>query len=82
MNLQRDTIEESDPDTNQTKNTINKLKCIIYYTRSRWFFCFSMRAPPSHLAHLPPLFSELLTDNVIRGKELRVGFSVAETEVI
>ena len=81
MKLQRGTIQESDPDINQTMNTIKETEVYYTYTRSRWFYCFSMRAPPSHLAHLPPLFSELLTDNVIRGKELRVGFSVAETEV-
>ena len=81
MKLQRGTVQESDPDSNQTMNTIKETEVYYAYTQSRWFYCFSMRAPPSHLAHLPPLFSELLTDNVIRGKELRVGFSVAETEV-
>jgi len=81
MKLQRGTIQESDPDTNQTMNVIKETEVYCTYTQSRWFYCFSMRAPPSHLAHLPPLFSELLTDNVIRGKEFRVRFSVAETEV-
>jgi len=81
MKSQRGTIQESDPDTNRTMNTIIETEEYCTYTQSRWFYCFSMRAPPSHLAHLPPLFSELLTDNVIRGKELRVCFSVAETEV-
>jgi hypothetical protein len=81
MKLQRCTVEESDPDTDQMMNMIKETEVYYTYTQSRWFYCFSMRAPPSHLAHLSPLFSELLTDNVIRGKELRVGFSVAETEV-
>jgi len=81
MKLQRGTIQESDLDSNQPMNAIKETEVYYAYTQSRWFYCFSMRAPPSHLAHLPPLFPELLTDNVIRGTELRVGFSVAETEV-
>jgi hypothetical protein len=68
MKLQRGTIQESDPDTNQTMNTIKGTEVYYTYTQSRWFYCFSMRAPPSHLAHLSPLFSELLTDNVIGAK--------------
>jgi hypothetical protein len=66
MKWQRGTVQEYDPDINQTTNTIKDTEVYYSYTQSRWFYCFSMRAPPSHLAHLPPLFSELLTDNVIR----------------
>jgi hypothetical protein len=62
-------------------NMIKETEVYYSYTQSRWFYCFSMRAPPSHLAHLSPLFPEYLTDNVIRSKELRAGFSIAETEV-
>jgi hypothetical protein len=51
------------------------------YTQSRWFYCFPIGAPSSHLAHLSPLFPEVLHDHVIRSKELPVGLPVAETQV-
>jgi len=42
---------------------ITDLKHQYYsHTQSR-FHCLHMRAPPSHLVHLSPLCTEVLTDN-------------------